>query len=385
VDTLLASGMHYDSVDHPNIAAYLFVYPADQQCIEFVDYTPATGCPVNVSASHVSVDASIAAGAAYPVDHPDIDNLLRPYMSVGHRNVDDLLRAGTPLPIGHPPVDDYLCNEVISYGDQVKMCASHEDIDSLLAFDAGPYSFPTTHPTMQPLLSKFLPADHPDVDTLLASGMHYDSVDHPNIAAYLFVYPAYQQCIEFVDYTPATGCPVNVSATHVSVDASIAAGAAYPVNHPDIDNLLRPYMSVGHRNIDDLLRAGTPLPIGHPPVDDYLCNEVISEADKVVMCASHEDIDSLLAFGAGPYSFPTTHPTMQPLLSKFLPADHPDVDTLLASGMHYDSVDHPNIAVYLNVIPADQQCMDFSGAMVGNRSEVKVPYLRSLGVGDIRA
>jgi hypothetical protein len=310
LDKLLSRRKHYEDTDHPLMANYINVVPADQQCMDFIDYTPAQGCDVEVSATHPSVDDSISAGTAYPAAHPNIDALLRPFMSASHRNLDTLLRAGTPLPIGHPPVDDYLCNRVITEADKVVMCASHEDIDSLLAFGAGPYSFPTTHPTVQPLLSKFLPADHPDVDTLLASGMHYDSADHPMIANYLNVIPADQQCIQFVDYTPAQGCDVQVSATHPLVDESIAAGTAYPVDHPDIDNLLRPFMSAGHRNVDDLLRAGTPLPIGHPPVDDYLCNEAIPYADKVKMCASHEDIDSLLAFGAGPYSFPTTHPTV---------------------------------------------------------------------------
>ena len=157
VDTLLSEGMHYDSVDHPKIAPYLLIVPAAAQCMDFVDYIPATGCPVNVSLYHPSVDGSLSAGTAYPLDHPAIDYLLRPWLSPGHRDVDELLRAGTPLPVGHPPVDDYLCNEVPRVGDKVRMCFSHDDIDSMLAVDAGPYSFPTTHPTVHPLLSAFLP------------------------------------------------------------------------------------------------------------------------------------------------------------------------------------------------------------------------------------
>ena len=172
---------------------------------------------------------------------------------------------------------------------------------------------------MTDLLRMHCSVDHPNVDELLASGTHYDSADHPKVAPYLFIVPEGQQCIHFENYVPATGGHLNVSLFHPSVDGSIAAGTEYPADHPAMDALLRPYMSAGHRNVDDLMRAGTPLPVGHPVVDDYLCNEIPKNSDKVRMCASHADIDSMLAADAGPYSFPTTHPTVQPLLAAFLP------------------------------------------------------------------
>lgn len=131
----------------------MYVVPPNEPCMEFGDYVNATGCPATTSVMHPSVDDSIAAGEATPVNHPLVDSLLRPFMPASHRNIDELMAAGTPLPFGHPAIDPYLCRNGSNYtyatGCPVNASYIHPSIDDSIA--AGE-QLPFGHPLVDPLL-----------------------------------------------------------------------------------------------------------------------------------------------------------------------------------------------------------------------------------------
>ena len=141
----------------------------------------------------------------------------------------------------------------------VKLCPFHPDIDAILNYGAVPYTLPSTHPSVQPLLAPYMPSIHRNIDVLLQSGQQYSSV-HPTVSPYTIIVPPTVQCMNYTGYTAASGCPVNVSSLHPSIDESLAAGSPLPVNHPLTDPYLRKYLPKEHRDLDFLISSKTPIP-----------------------------------------------------------------------------------------------------------------------------
>ena len=80
-----------------------------------------------------------------------------------------------------------------------------------------------------------------------------------------------------------------------------------------------------HPNVDTLLSRGKHYPSEHPAVNPYI-QRVPSTSPQCAIttvasiCPTHIDIDATLASGAPPYSFPSSHPAVQPLLASVLPS-----------------------------------------------------------------
>lgn len=254
----MQSGEHYDGGHIHLISQYVYYAPADEVCYDFYNnFVNASGCPAIATATHPSIDASIAAGTKPPSFHPAIDGLLRPFMPSNHRNLDDLMAAGTPLPFGHPPMDPYLCTNGTwgrPSGCGVNISGLHPAIDSSI----GTGSFPGGHPLMDPLLREYMPDGHPDADDLMAADTPLP-LGHPVLDSFVCRGP-----------TPANGCADTPSA-HPLVDDLLRTSERLPSQHPKVDPMLRDFLPEGHGDCDAYIADGTPIPLWHPNIDDYMC------------------------------------------------------------------------------------------------------------------
>lgn len=260
VDRLLERGEDYPS-DHPTVSPYIYIVPADQACMSFDNYINASGCPVDTSSLHPSVDDAIANGETTPANHPNVHAMLAEYMPSNHRNIDDLMRDGVPLPFGHPPIDPYMCRNGTNYtyatGCPMNVSATHPSVDVAIA--AGD-PMPNGHPKVDGMLRDWMPAGHPDIDALMAAKTPLP-LGHPLVDAYMCQPPP-----------PEQGC-ASVFHGHPAVNDELNGTEKLPSGHPKIDPLFRPYLPEGHGDCDWYIEQGTPIPSWHPNIDDYICEE----------------------------------------------------------------------------------------------------------------
>ena len=131
----------------------------------FTNYKVASGCPVNVSTAHPSVDGSLEAGLKLPLRHVLTDPRLRYWLPPNHRNTDLIIASGRPIPFGDPSIDKYLCKRdaKISAACQVPVSSLHPSVDSsIIALTPRPPGHPLTHS----LLQACLPVGHGNTDMM---------------------------------------------------------------------------------------------------------------------------------------------------------------------------------------------------------------------------
>lgn len=235
-----------------------------------------------------------------------------------------------------------------SPSEKIALCPSHPNIDDILRKGAGSYTIPSTHPTIHPLFTPYMPRDHPNLDRLLARGKHYDEGDHPKMEGrYTYRTSPEEQCYDFSNTINASGCPATTSSLHPSVDESIAAGTKLPVNHPRVHAMLADWMPANHRDIDDLMAAGTPMPVGHPLIDPYMCRNstvyTYAVGCPTNVSASHPSIDKSIASGR---SLPSGHPLTDHLLRAWMPEGHSNIDDLMKANTPLP-LGHPLLDPYI--------------------------------------
>ena len=125
--------------------------------------------------------------------HTNVDGLPRT-----HSNVDTLLKNPSkhPLPAWHPDLESMLTHKpAVVFTTPVN--GYHPDIGKSYSANS---SLPSLHPKISSLISKFLPASHPDVDALFANpALKPLPAWHPPINSY-------------IAYTGVKATPVSVHA-----------------------------------------------------------------------------------------------------------------------------------------------------------------------------
>jgi hypothetical protein len=250
------------------------------------------------------------------------------------------------LPVGHPSVDRYVCvnNSVPKMMD---VCNSHpliHDQLSIVVSGAASYSYPSSHLSVHSFFAPFMPSSHPDLDSLMKSGVKYNS-SHPNVDNYVNRLSPYAVCYNFSSVKfPGEGvCPSYAPSWHPAIDSAINNGSTkYPANHIKTQPMFASWMPSAHRlhlcfcpllpsslsllrDIDMLMATNVPLPVGHPSMEAYVCSNAsivsfLQSNCPVSVSSFHPAID--VSINDPTAAFPSTHPTMQTQLAPFMPSSH---------------------------------------------------------------
>ena len=344
VDARLRAGEKYEvPPEHPNIETATYIVRRAATDTAGCFPTPAPGeCGTNVSRRHTDIDAAIAnAGLAYPANHPKVQTLLAKFIPASHRDVDAIMAEKTPLPTGHPNIEQYVCRVNRTYTLPPKgtcpfnISKSHINITE--AITNSTVSYPANHAKVQVLLADWIPSWHRDVDSLMTDKTPLPS-NHPDMEAYV--------CrVDRTYAAPPNGsCPAYIGPSHPNVTRSINnASFAYPNGHPSATTLLGSWVPSWHRDIDILMRDKVPLSLGHPSVEQFICvgyNPVSKDTCPVKVGRNHPSVDKAFALST---KLPASHPSVDKIMSQWIPFGHPNVDSLIEDGRAALPAGHPSI------------------------------------------
>eukprot|EP00300_Choanocystis_sp_HF-7_P004138 c13161_g1_i2.p1 GENE.c13161_g1_i2~~c13161_g1_i2.p1 ORF type:complete len:865 (-),score=113.46 c13161_g1_i2:442-3036(-) len=211
-------------------------------------------------------DITEAYQAAYPLPagHQLVHDLFKSDIPSNHPNIDDLLRnpRALPFPAWHPDITPY----VLHLGPTVlyQLPHWHPDVDYSLS---KAFQTPPGHQPVHDILSSLMPADHRNVDDLLAAGTPLP-VYHPRVN------PLVGQSR---DHYATFGCVAMIPSFHPNLEEAYTKNQHVPGNHPKIHDYYKDLLPPNHQNIDDLLATTAadriPFPAFHPPINRFVAKK----------------------------------------------------------------------------------------------------------------
>ena len=186
-----------------------------------------------------------------------------------HPDVDEIMRNPTAhvFPTWHPRLSTFQLHQA-PVAEVVSVPPDHPNATEMYLSGQG---VPSTHPYVHNMLAEHLPDSHPSIDEMLRNpALHPLPYWHVSINTLLNrdgvgVNRNGGEISTLLFNTAAVEKP-SLAHDHPDIEAEYAAGRSIPENHPSVHWRLQVALPVNHPNIDAVLRdtASHPLPSWHP-------------------------------------------------------------------------------------------------------------------------
>ena len=222
-----------------------------------------------VSAYHPDPDQQFAAGVAVSSHHPSMQAFFGDLVPPTHPDVDDILRNPRvhAFPTWHPRLSTFQLHKT-PVAEVVGVPPDHPNATEM--YQSG-QEVPSRHPYVHNMLAEHLPDSHPSIDEVLRNPVLHP-LPHWHVSINTLLNRGGvgfnrngDEMSTLLFNTAAVEKP-SLAHDHPDIEAAYAAGEPFPENHPSIHWRLQVALPVNHPDIDAVLRdtAAHPLPSWHP-------------------------------------------------------------------------------------------------------------------------